>query len=92
MDNIVVDRPDRNRFELAIAGELALAYYRLEGDRVVLTHTEVPQALSGQGVGSRLAKGVFEQLRASGRKVVPHCTFMAGWASRHPEYNDIVDG
>lgn len=92
MDNTVVDRPDRNRFELAIAGELALAYYRLESDRFVLTHTEVPQALSGQGVGSRLAKGVFEQLRASGRKVVPRCTFMAGWASRHPEYNDIVDG
>jgi predicted GNAT family acetyltransferase len=92
MDNPVVDRPDQNRFELAIGDELALAYYRIEGDRIVLTHTEVPQALSGQGVGSRLAKGVFEQIRASGRKVVPRCSFMAGWVSRHPEYNDIVDG
>ena len=92
MDNPVVDRPDQNRFELAIGDELALAYYRIEGDRIVLTHTEVPQALSGQGVGSRLAKGVFERIRASGRKVVPRCSFMAGWVSRHPEYNDIVDG
>jgi uncharacterized protein len=92
MDNPVVDRPDQNRFELAIGDELALAYYRIEGDRIVLTHTEVPQALSGQGVGSRLAKGVFEQIRASGRKVVPRCSFMAGWVSRHPEYNDILDG
>lgn len=92
MDNPVVDRPDQSRFELAIGEELALAYYRIEGDRIVLTHTEVPQALSGQGVGSRLAKGVFERIRASGRKVVPRCSFMAGWVSRHPEYNDIVDG
>lgn len=92
MDNPVVDRPDQNRFELAIGDELALAYYRIEGDRIVLTHTEVPQALSGQGVGSRLAKGVFERIRASGRKVVPRCSFMAGWVSRHPEYNDIIDG
>jgi len=88
----VVDRPDQNRFELDIDGELALAYYKLDGDRVVLTHTEVPQALSGQGIGSRLAKGVFEQIRASGRKVVPRCSFMAGWVSRHPEYDDIVVG
>lgn len=92
MDNPVVDRSDQSRFELAIGDELALAYYRIEGDRIVLTHTEVPQALSGQGVGSRLAKGVFERIRASGRKVVPRCSFMAGWVSRHPEYNDIVDG
>ena len=42
--------------------------------------------------GSRLAKGVFEQIRASGRKVVPRCSFMAGWVSRHPEYDDIVAG
>ena len=41
---------------------------------------------------SRLAKGVFEQIRASGRKVVPRCSFMAGWVSRHPEYDDIVVG
>lgn len=92
MDTGVVDRPDQNRFELAIGDELALAYYKLDGDRIVLTHTEVPQALSGQGVGSRLAKGVFELIRASGRKVVPRCSFMAGWVSRHPEYHDIVAG
>lgn len=92
MDNAVVDRPDQNRFELAIGDELALAYYRIEGDHIVLTHTEVPQALSGQGVGSRLAKGVFEQIRASGRKLVPRCSFMAGWVSRHPEYNDLLAG
>ncbi|HEV7328146.1 MAG TPA: GNAT family N-acetyltransferase [Bosea sp. (in: a-proteobacteria)] len=92
MDTGVVDRPDQNRFELDIDGELALAYYKLDDDRVVLTHTEVPQALSGQGIGSRLAKGVFEQIRASGRKVVPRCSFMAGWVSRHKEYDDIVVG
>lgn len=92
MDTGVIDRPDQSRFELAVGDELALAYYRLDDGRVVLTHTEVPQALSGQGIGSRLAKGVFEQIRASGRKVVLRCSFMAGWASRHPDYDDIIVG
>lgn len=92
MDGIVTDRPDLNRFELAVDGGLALAYYRLDANRVVLTHTEVPQELSGRGIGSRLAKGTFDLIRASGRKIVLRCSFMAGWASRHPEYDDIIDG
>ncbi|MGO4738379.1 GNAT family N-acetyltransferase [Bosea sp. 2KB_26] len=92
MDGTVIDRPDLNRFELAVDGGLALAYYRLDANRVVLTHTEVPQELSGQGIGSRLAKGTFDLIRASGRKIVLRCSFMAGWASRHPEYDDIIDG
>ena len=92
MDPEIVDHPTRHRFELAIDGsdEPAVAYYRIEGDRVVLTHTEVPEALSGRGVGSRLAKGVFEQIRASGRKAVLRCPFMDAFVTRHPEYADLV--
>ena len=55
----VVDRPDRGRFELPVGDAVAVAHYRLDGDRVVLTHTEVPRSLSGKGIGSRLARGVF---------------------------------
>ena len=74
----IVDRPDQGRFELAVEDTVAVAYYRLDGSRVVLTHTEVPQHLSGRGIGSRLAHGVFEAIRSSGRKVVAECPFMAG--------------
>jgi hypothetical protein len=90
----VIDNPGQHRFELAIDGsdEIAAAYYRIENGRVLLTHTEVPQAFSGQGIGSRLARGVFEAIRASGRKAVLKCPFMAGFYARHPEYADIVDG
>lgn len=92
MDATVIERPEHSRFELALEGGTAIAAYRREGERLVLIHTEVPEALSGQGVGSRLAKGVFELARASGRKLVLRCPFMGAWAARHPEYDDIVDG
>ena len=88
----VVERPEQNRFEMALDGGTALVAYQREGSRLVLLHTEVPQALSGQGVGSRLAKGVFELIRASGRKAVLRCPFLQAWAAKHPEYDDIVDG
>jgi predicted GNAT family acetyltransferase len=86
----VFDNPQESRFELPLEGGAALAYYRLEGDTVVLTHTEVPEHLSGQGIGSRLAKDVFETVRTRGQKVVTECPFMASYGQRHPEYADLL--
>jgi predicted GNAT family acetyltransferase len=80
----VVDRPEKSRFELPVGDDVAVAYYKLDGDRLTLTHTEVPDHLSGQGIGSRLAKGAFEAIRASGRKAAAKCPFMASYAKRHP--------
>lgn len=90
--DIVDDKTAQHRFELPIedSHEVAAAYYRTEGDRVVLTHTIVPERFSGQGLGSRLARGTFDAIRASGRKVVLICPFMAAYYARHPEYADIV--
>jgi uncharacterized protein len=92
MDSAVFDNKAQQRFELAVGDAIAAAYYRVEDDRVVLVHTEVPQELSGRGIGSRLAEGVFQSLRDSGRKVATECPFMAAWAGRHPEYADLVVG
>lgn len=88
----VVENPEQNRFELALDGGTALVAYRRDGDRLVLVHTEVPAQFAGQGVGSRLAKGVFELIRASGRKAVVRCEFLKGWIAKHHEYDDIIDG
>ena len=92
--NVVLNNAE-HRYELAIDGsdELALAFFRDDenGNRV-LTHTEVPFAFSGHGIGSRLARGVFEDARARGIKLVLQCHFMGAWFARHPEYGDVVAG
>ncbi|NYF30608.1 GNAT family N-acetyltransferase [Sphingopyxis sp. JAI108] len=90
----VEDNPAEGRFELEIDGshEIAAAYYRVKGERIVLTHTIVPERFSGQGIGSRLARGVFDALRESGRKAILLCPFMTAYFKRHPDYSDVVDG
>jgi uncharacterized protein len=88
----VVDNPSQNRFELALEASVAVAYYRRDGNRLTLLHTEVPQELSGRGIGTRLADGVFQILRAEGVRVVAKCPFMAAYASRHPELTGMLDG
>ncbi|WP_246685916.1 GNAT family N-acetyltransferase [Mesorhizobium sp. B2-4-6] len=77
MSNAVVERPELHRFELAVDGGAAAAYYRVEEGRVVLIHTEVPQELSGRGIGSRLVRSMFDLIRVSNRKVVIRCPFVA---------------
>jgi hypothetical protein len=54
--------------------------------------TEVPQELSGQGYGSRLAHGAFEALRSDGKRAIAKCPFMYFYAARHPEYGALLDG
>lgn len=92
MDAHVVDNPAMGRYELALGDDVAAAYYRIEDNRIVLVHTEVPYEFTGQGIGSMLAKGVFEAIRSSGRRAIAKCPFMAAYASRHPEYMALLDG
>ena len=74
-----------NRFELDVDGHLALAYYRPTPGVITFTHTEVPPALSGRGIGSALARGALEKARAQGLKVVAKCEFIGGYIAKHPE-------
>ena len=88
----VVDNAAQSRFELDLGEAVAVAYYKVDGDRIALLHTEVPQELSGRGIGSRLAEGVFEALRERRLAVVAKCPFMASYAARHPEYARMLVG
>jgi predicted GNAT family acetyltransferase len=69
---------------------VAFVAYCQDGDRIVLTHTEVPEALAGQGIGSQLIRGVLDHLRATAVTVVPLCEFVAAYIERHPEYRDML--
>ncbi|GAB2177834.1 GNAT family N-acetyltransferase [Dongia sp. agr-C8] len=90
MTEPVEDNAGESRFELAVAGHLAVAEYKLDGKVITFTHTEVPPALGGQGVGSRLIKGALEQVRARGLKVVAKCDFVAGYLAKHKEFGDLI--
>ena len=67
-----------------------MAYYNLTPGTMTFTHTEVPYALQGQGIASRLVRGALEAARAEGLKVVPRCSFVSAYIARHPEFGDLV--
>jgi predicted GNAT family acetyltransferase len=86
----VHDNPALHRFEMDTEAGPAIVSYRRDGKVLKLIHTEVPEAMAGKGVGSRLAQGVLNLIRANGDTIVPLCDFMRGYIGRHPEYADLV--
>ena len=79
-----------HRYELDTDGQTAVAYYKLAPGVITLTHTETPMALRGRGIASRLVRGVLEEARAQGLKVVPQCPFVSAYLARHPEFGDLI--
>jgi uncharacterized protein len=86
----VRDNAARHRFELDADGATALAHYSLSDGVITFTHTEVPAALGGRGIGSQLARGALDDVRARGLKVVAQCPFVAVHIAKHPEYGDLL--
>lgn len=73
-----------SRFETTIDGQRAVAEYRLEGDAIVFTHTEVPPALQGHGLASQLVASAVAYARKENKRIIPECGYVAKWLSRHP--------
>jgi predicted GNAT family acetyltransferase len=86
----VRDNTVSHRFELEIDDQIAKAWYRKQGNVITFTHTDVPEAVAGRGVGSRLAKGALDAVRAAGERVVALCPFIAAYIRRHGEYQDLL--
>lgn len=87
----VVDAPERSRYEARIDGRVAgFVQYEIEDGVRALVHTEVDEEFEGQGVGSRLATGVFDDVRRRGTQVVNRCEFLARWLEDHPEQQELV--
>ena len=86
----VINNEAKNRFEVKVDKYLAVCEYKLIKDRIIFTHTEVPPAIEGQGIASRLAKMGLEYAVANNLKIMPLCPYVAAYIKRHPEYLPYV--
>jgi uncharacterized protein len=87
----VTDDQDRFRFEVVLDGAVAELLYRRRADRLVLLHTEVPDAMSGHGVGGQLVQAAVERAAREHLTVVPVCPFARSWLERHADVADTVN-
>lgn len=89
-ESAVTNNEAESRYELCVDGAVAIAAYQRRGDVIAFTHTEVPTALEGRGVGGRLVRGALADVRAKHLKFLPLCSFVAAYVDRHPELQDLL--
>ena len=82
---------ETSQFETTVDGQVAYAAYDLEEpDRIVFTHTIVPDALSGRGIAAQLVQHALRHAREKKLKVVPQCSYVAAYIQRHSEYAELL--
>ena len=91
-DPVVTFEPGAKRFEARVEGSDAVAHLDVMPATTIwtLTHTEVPSALEGRGVGTALVRAALAHVRAEGAQVMPLCPFVVAYVKRHPEDADLV--
>ena len=77
------------RFSLQIDGQECVLDYRRSGSLMTITHTGVPDAVSGRGLAATLMTAALDFARAEGLKVNPACAYASAFMGKHPEYADL---
>lgn len=88
----ISDNVAKHRFEADLGnGSLGLIEYQLRDGKITYTHTEVPPAHEGRGIGTALIRFALFSARERGLKVVSICPFIAAYIEKHPEEQDLLD-
>lgn len=78
-------------FILAIPeGEAVLDYERASDGRVIFTHTLVPTALRGRGIGELLARAALTWAQKGNFVVEVHCPYVAHFLEKHSEFTTSI--
>ncbi|MEP6842937.1 MAG: GNAT family N-acetyltransferase [Pseudolysinimonas sp.] len=88
----VVHDPEHDRYVLLRDGvEIGQTVYdRSDPGLIEFLHTEVDASLQEHGLGSVLAAGSLDDVRANSTdRVVALCPFINGFIRKHPEYADL---
>jgi uncharacterized protein len=82
---------ERSRYEAVVDGQVvAFADYQVQGSIVVMPHTVTTPAMRQQGHAARVVRFALDDIRSSGRRVMPSCWYVARFIDDHPEYNDLL--
>ena len=90
-DYQLTDNEERHQYEFHIDKYVPrIEYIKSKNGEIYLTHTEVPVALEGKGIGSQLIEKALKDIESKGLRLVPLCPFVAGYLQKHPDWKRIV--
>ena len=86
----LIDNEEEKQYEFHIDGRIPRIEYIKAKGKIFLTHTEVPKALEGKGIGSAIIKAALEDIEKKDLTLIPLCVFVAAYIKKHPEWKKLV--
>ena len=81
-----------HRYELRVDGKLAVqTFFKDKPGHIDFSHTETTEGFEGQGRGKVLAHFALDDVVATGKRIIPHCPFIAAYLRKHEGYEQFVD-
>jgi len=91
MENELILNEDKKRFELHVDNHIAFIEYIINNENIMfLTHTEVPRALEGKGVGKNIVEKALNYIKDHNYTLAPLCPFVAAYLKRNPEWKSLL--
>jgi len=86
-----VVRRAADKFLIRMApGKYAYLKYHLKWGAMYIDATFTPNEYRGRGLAAELTKAAIEYARENALKIVPNCSYAAGYFEKHPEYRDLL--
>lgn len=67
-----------------------MTYSKAGADTIIIDHTEVSEALKGQGAGKRLVTAAVEFARGKNIKIIPLCPFAKSVFEKVKDFQDVL--
>jgi predicted GNAT family acetyltransferase len=83
MGFMIANNLSAERFEAVSGEDVAFLEYEINGPRMTLVHTEVPESLAGKGLGGKLVKFALAYAEQNDLTVVAQCEFAQSYIVRH---------
>jgi uncharacterized protein len=90
MDLAIEHDTGAQRFHALVDGYRCVLDYRLDGMRMSIVHTGVPEEVGGRGIAAKLTGHAVAFARVQGWKVAPLCSYARVWFERHPDQSDLL--
>lgn len=86
----LIHNESQSQFEMHIENQIAFVEYYRDGNKIHLTHTEVPEPLQGKGIGSQLIEQTLQYIKKNHLVFIPLCSFVANYVNNKSQWHDIL--
>ena len=90
MEEKVIHEKENTRFVIYREGYEVYVEYTPGQKLLNLNHTYTHPELRGKGLAAQVVRAALEYVKKNNLKVIPGCTYVQSFISKHNEYEELV--